>query len=119
MSSAIVEIDYSIGCSVKLTAVETNVGVEDLKPSYTAIKIAYSKGCTVNLDAVGIEAGVEALKSSNLTIESLKISDCATALSLEDCWNSDVKNINITNQSSAFKLANLSVAMMRAYNQNL
>lgn len=83
------------------------------------IRASGSKEVTIaNIEITGFDVGIGALHMHNLVIKQVDINNCITGTSLESCWDSEIKGINITSQLYSFRLTNLFVAIIRANNAN-
>lgn len=71
----------------------------------TNCKNVFISNCT----ALHCDIAIEANNSHSVQVDGLNASECSKGIVLNNCWDSDLKNLNIkTRQNSHFKISLLS-----------
>lgn len=68
------------------------------------------------MEVDGFEVGLDAKNTRELSIGKITTNNCNAAINLEDCWDSDIKDINIKCHSRKFSYTTLSSSIMASKN---
>lgn len=66
--------------------------------------------------AHGTDTVLEVKSTNKLSVQGINANNCGTAINLEECWDSDIKNINIKSHSRKFSYTTLASSIMTAKN---
>lgn len=85
--------------------------------SIAAVSIENSENIRIGkIQTDGSHTILEAKNTNKLSVQEVVGKNCSTLINLEECWDSDIKNINIKRNPRKFIYTTLSSAIMASKN---